>query len=233
MRLHLTTAFVLVVGFVSLPAIAAMEDDPVIYALDIDLLEIRDDFDSQAWELQAWAGRDINKVLLRAEGETEESATEEFETQVLWNRAVARFWDLQLGWRRDWALNEERDWFTAGLTGLAPGFIELEMTGFISEEGAASIRVKASYEIVLTQKLKLEPKIEMNWFSEADPVNGIGRGIESTEAGLRLAYAVRRNIKPYIGIHWEHLSGSTARFASEEGESDSELAAVLGLKWSF
>ncbi len=233
MRTHLLIAIALLHGFVSLSAVAAMEDDPVIYALDIDILEIRDDVDNQAWEIDAWAGRDINKVLLKTEGETEDNETEEFETQALWNRAVARFWDLQLGWRRDWALTEERDWFAAGLTGLAPGFIDLEITGFISEEGSASIRVKAEYEIVLTQKLKLKPKIEMNWFSEEDPVNGIGRGIASTEAGLRLAYAVRRNLQPYIGIHWEHLSGSTARFAIDEGESDGELAAVLGLKWSF
>ena len=52
-------------------------------------------------DAQAWIGQDLNKFWLKLEGEYLDGKTTEAEVQALYSRAVAPYWDLQLGWRHD------------------------------------------------------------------------------------------------------------------------------------
>ena len=54
-------------------------------------------------------------------------------------------------------------------------------------------------------------------------------GLSNVEVGLRLRYEIRREIAPYVGLHWERKFGRTAEFAREDGIDASELAIVVGL----
>ena len=85
----------------SAPATAMMKDDPLLTSVKFELLEWRED-DELVWDAEAWVGRDRDKLLLRTEGEWTSDATEEFETQLLYDRAITPFWNLQAGWRGDW-----------------------------------------------------------------------------------------------------------------------------------
>ena len=216
---------------------ASMEDDPVVYLLDVEELEWREASDGNviSWDMQAWVGKDRDKLLLKSEGERNSYSTEEFELQAFYNRSISPFWDLQLGWRHDWQPVIQRDWLAAGIAGTLPGLIETEITFYYGESGRTAVRLKFDYHILLTQRLSLTPALEMNIYGDDDIANGVASGLATTEIGMRLHYAVRPALKPYVGLNWHKLSGTTADLAEAEaeGESDGDVQVLAGLTWWF
>ncbi|MEC9376260.1 MAG: copper resistance protein B [Pseudomonadota bacterium] len=214
---------------------AAMDDDPIIFSIKVDEFEWLDKSDGNAfeWGLEAWVGKDRDKLWLKSEGERMDDETEEFDIQLLYNRAIATFWDLQIGLRHNFQDAVERDWLVLGFAGEAPGFIHTEASVFLGEGGIIAFHFESSYELFFTQRLSLHPKLEVDWYNEDDFQNRIGAGLASVELGLRLNYAIRRNLMPYIGINWSILSGATANIANLDGLDDSDLQGLVGISWSF
>ena len=218
------------------PAVyAGGNDNPLLLMVNFEEFEWRDtaDGDALAWRGEIWLGKDRDKALLKTRGETTNNATEEFELQLVYSRAVSRYWDLQLGWRGDFQPVEQRDWFAFGVQGLAPGFIETELTAFVGESGRTSARARGAYEMLLTNRLVLEPELELNWYGKDDIVNGVGSGVSNLEAGLRLRYLIRRELSPYIGLSWEKAFGDTRRYIEAEGGKSSDLQVLAGLRFWF
>src|SRR5262249_5015533 len=87
-----------------------------------------------------------------------------------------------------------------GIQGLAPYFFDLELTGFVSGQGHLAAKLEASYDLLLTQRLILQPQIEVNLYSEADPARLTGAGFSDIDTGLRLRYEFSRKFAPYIGV---------------------------------
>jgi copper resistance protein B len=214
---------------------AGGNDDPLLYKVKFDEFEWQDQSgdDALAWRGEAWLGKDQDKIFLKTRGEKTSDATEEFELQLLYDRAISPFWDLQLGWRGDFQPAEQRDWFAFGVEGLAPGFIESELTAFAGSSGRTSVRARFAYEILLTQRLVLEPEFELDWYGKDDPANALGSGLSSVEAGLRLRYAVRREFAPYIGVNWTGVHGDTRRYVRADGGQSSDFQLLAGLRFWF
>ena len=215
----------------TVPVFAMGEDDPLLFSLNVEELEWREDEDL-VWDIKAWAGKDRDKLLFKSEGERPDSTTEEFETQLLWDRAVTPYWNLQTGWRGDWQPESRRSWFALGVAGNAPGFIETELTAFLAD-GRSSVRLKAKYKMLLTQKIALIPKLETNWYSDSDEVNERGDGFTDLELTLRLGYKINPQLMPYVGVSYTALFGDTGDFAEEEGERDRSLQVLAGLSFWF
>ena len=76
-------------------------DEQNFASLLVDRLEaVRNDDDTTAaYDLQAWYGRDYDRVVLKAEGDISNGKLEEADTELLWGHAIATFWDTQLGLR--------------------------------------------------------------------------------------------------------------------------------------
>jgi len=110
---------------------------------------------------------------------------------------------------------------------------ETEATAFIGEGGQAAARLEGDYDILLTNRLILQPTAELNFYSKNDPQRGIGSGLSNTEAGLRLRYEIRREFAPYIGVTWNRTYGKTADYAKDDGEDRSEARLVLGVRLWF
>ena len=238
MNVQRLKALFIVLGIVltGVPAVyAGGNDNPLLLMVNFEEFEWRDtaDGDALAWRGEIWLGKDRDKALLKTRGETTNNATEEFELQLVYSRAVSRYWDLQLGWRGDFQPVEQRDWFAFGVQGLAPGFIETELTAFVGESGRTSARARGAYEMLLTNRLVLEPELELNWYGKDDVVNGVGSGVSNLEAGLRLRYLIRRELSPYIGLSWEKAFGDTRRYIEAEGGKSSDLQVLAGLRFWF
>jgi copper resistance protein B len=75
--------------------------------------------------------------------------------------------------------------------------------------------------------------LELNFAAQEIPELGIGSGVGSIEAGLRLRYEIRREIAPYVGIAWERNLGDTSDFARAAGEDRSSWQAVVGVRAWF
>ena len=212
-----------------------MDDDPLLTMLVVEQLEIREtDGDNPlVWDAEGWLGKDLHKLWIKTDGEYVDERVEEMELQLLYSRAVAPYWDLQLGWRRDIRPTPERDWIAFGLKGLAPYFFDIDASLFVGESGRTAARLKAEYEVMLTQRLILAPEVELNLHGKDDSDTETGSGLSDIEAGLRLRYEVRREFAPYIGLNWTRLYGNTADFAREEGEDVDDLQMVLGVRFWF
>jgi copper resistance protein B len=117
--------------------------------------------------------------------------------------------------------------------GLAPQWFEVEVTGYIGRSGRTHARVEAEYELLLTNRLVLQPLVEAELYGRRDPARGLGAGLSSVDAGLRLRYEVRRELAPYVGIIWHRATFETADFAREVGGEVGRMRFAIGLRAWF
>ncbi len=226
------------VAVLALPVIEARADDMdhLYSAVLIEQFEYRsgEGQDTFAWDAQAWLGTDDNKAWFKTEGEKPfDDALEEAETQLLYSRRISDFFDVQVGGRYDFRPEPERAYGVVGLQGLAPMFVEIDASAFLSDEGDLSARFKAEYDLLITQKLVLQPLLEVNLAADEVEELGIGQGINDVELGLRLRYEIAREFAPYVGVEWHRLLGQTADFALSDGHDDETLSFVAGVRMWF
>ncbi len=215
-------------------ALASGEDDPLLTKIMFEQIEndLKED-DTSSWDAQAWIGYDFHKMWFKTEGEYQDSDNREFELQALYSRAIAPYWDIQLGIRENHSSSKSRQWGVIGFQGLAPYYFDIDASLFIGNGGRAGIRLSAEYEMLLTQRLILTPEFEVNFHSDNDVDMGVGSGLSELGAGLRLRYEIIREFAPYIGVDWTKKYGNTADYAREEGEEVSESRFVVGFSAWF
>jgi copper resistance protein B len=185
------------------------------------------------WDGQGWIGTDYDKLWIKSEGIFSNGTLTDGQQQFLYDRAVTTYFDLQSGLRSDLDSRPVRNWAALGIQGLAPYFFDLELTGYISSEGHLAAKLAASYDLLLTQRLILQPQLELNLYSKADPARLVGAGFSDIDTGLRLRYEINRNFAPYLGIVYEGKFGQTANFARQAGESTGDFRLVLGARVWF
>jgi len=212
-----------------------MADNASMGMLLIDQLEAfhASDANGQTWEAEAWYGNDVNKLWLRTEGERSDGKLEDADLEAFWNRNIATFWSTQLGVRHDFGEGPSRTWAAFGVQGLSPYWFELEATVYVGQSGRTAARLRAEYELLLTQRLILQPEAEINLYGKDDPARRIGSGLSDVEAGLRLRYEVNRQFAPYIGVNLIRRVGSTADFAREDSQPVFDRQIVAGVRLWF
>ena len=152
---------------------------------------------------------------------------------ILYARAITTYFDLQAGLRSDIDSRPTRNWAAFGIQGLAPYFFDLEPTGYVSGQGHLAAKLEASYDLLLTQRLILQPQIELNLYSKADPARLVGAGFSDIDTGLRLRYEFDRKFAPYIGVVYQGKFGQTANFARQAGESTGGFRFAFGVRVWF
>ena len=189
--------------------------------------------DGYLWDAQGWYGGDINRFVLKTEGEGKlGGALEDAEIQALYSRAIGPFIDLQAGVRFD-PEPDSRTHLVVGIEGLAPYMFHVDGALFLSGRGDLTARIKAEYDQKITQRLILQPRIEAEFAAQNIPEREIGAGITKVEPGLRLRYEIAPEFAPYIGIEYEAKTGETADIARANGEDPAGLRAVIGLRAWF
>jgi copper resistance protein B len=186
------------------------------------------------WDGQGWVGTDYDKLWIKSEGTLQSNGTvDDGQQQFLYSRAVTTYFDLQGGLRSDIDSRPTRNWGAFGIEGLAPYFFDLEVTSFVSGEGHLAAKLEASYDLLLTHRLILQPQIEFNIYSRADPARLVGAGFSDIDTGLRLRYELSREFAPYLGVIYEGKFGQTANFARQAGESTGDVRFVFGIRTWF
>lgn len=204
------------------------------YAL-IDRLETwsADKGNGVEWEGQAWIGTDLNRLWLRSEGERIDGRTESANLEVLYGRSVATWWDVVAGVRHDFKPGGSQDFAAIGVMGLAPYKFEVAATAYLGQSGQTAARFEVEYETLLTNRLILQPLVEVNLYGKDDPRRGIGSGLSTVEAGLRLRYEFTRQFAPYIGVVRERAFGGTADLRRGDNEDIDDTRFVAGLRIWF
>ncbi|WP_426236500.1 copper resistance protein B [Pseudomonas sp. TWP3-2] len=192
-----------------------------------------DDGSALNWEAQGWIGGDVDRLWLRSEGERTNGKTEEAEVQALWGHSISPWWDLVGGVRQDFKPGDPQTWAAFGIQGLALYNFEAQATAYLGEGGQTAARLEGDYDILLTNKLILQPTAEFNFYGKNDPQRGVGSGLSESEIGLRLRYEICPQFAPYVGVTWNRAYGKTADYARDEGEDNNEARLVLGVRVWF
>ena len=189
--------------------------------------------DGYRWEGQAWFGGDIDRFVLKTEGEgTRGRGVESAELQALYSRAVGVYTDLQAGVRQDFE-PRGRTYATVGFETLLPYWFKVEGAAFLSTKGELLGRLEGSYDLRLTNRLILQPRAELNFAAQDTAATRTGSGLSNAELGLRLRYEIRREFAPYVGVSWDRKVGGTADYARALGEGVVNKSVVFGVRSFF
>lgn len=193
------------------------------------------------WAASAWIGEDRNKLRLANTGIVgdnghidNEGGTRGIDSRFFYSRLISDFWDAKAGVQ--FTVFDEgvtRSGFLAGVEGLAPFGIHVDLVAGVSQTGVVSARLEASYDALLSQKLIATPYLEAMVASKDDPAIQLGSGLARFELGLRLRYEITKEVAPYIGVAFEQFTGNTANFVAATGEPTSLVRALVGLKVWF
>jgi len=212
-----------------------LADEQNFGSLLVDRLERVDtrDGNATAYDAQAWFGRDYDRLVVKAEGDYGQGKMQEARTELLWGHAIATFWDTQLGARYDSGVGPDRSWLALGVQGLAPYWFNVEATAYVGDAGRTALRLEVEYELLLTQRLILQPRLDLNAYGKSDEALGIGSGLSDGAAGLRLRYEFTRQFAPYVGVERAGKFGKTADLARIAGEKTDETRWVAGVRFWF
>jgi copper resistance protein B len=203
----------------------------------IDRLEIavQGGRDGYAWEgVQFRYGGDRNRLWLKSEGEgTFGEGIERAEVQALWSRAIAPYFDVQAGIRYDIRPRPDRAHLVLGIQGLAPYWFEVDAALFLSQKGDLTARAEVEYDQRITQRLILQPRAELDFSLQDVPELGLGSGVTSGEAGLRLRYEFVPEFAPYVGVAYARAFGDTAAFRRVAGADAGGWRFVMGVRAWF
>lgn len=213
----------------------AVHDKAVHYFVLVDQLELRDadDGNALAWEASSWIGNDLDRLWLRTDGEAPDLHVESASLEVLYGRAIATWWDAVAGLRHDFGDGPSRTFAALGVMGVAPGKFEVEGTAYVGQSGQTAAEVEVEYDTLLTNRLILQWTAGAELHGKDDVERGIGSGLSTVEAGLRLRYEFTRRFAPYIGLAWERAHGDTAAFRRTAGHDDETTAFVVGVRTWF
>ena len=220
----------------TLPALssAGAKDDPLLSMVIIDQLAwVENEDDTYVFEGEAWVGYDLNKLWFKADVERHRGSTEEVEVQALYSKAIAPYWDLQMGIRKDIIPDPDQHWAAIGFKGLAPYFFEVDSALFIGETGQVNLRFSAEYEVMLTQQWVLSPEIEANFFSKNDKERALGSGLSDTEVSLQLRYEITPKFAPFIAVSRSNHYGNTADYIRLENEAVNSTEYKIGFRAWF
>lgn len=188
------------------------------------------------WDMLGWYGGDVNRLWVRSEGDYAPSSKGERnpDLQVLYGRLIAPFFDATIGLRQQWmridGQTRQRTFAVIGLQGLAPYRFEFEPSLFISQNGDVSARVTATYDVLFTQRLVLQPRIEVNAAGRSVERFGVGSGMNDLDLGLRLRYEIVREFAPYIGVTYTRTYGRAAEMRRAEDAPVSQWKLVAGVR---
>lgn len=205
-------------------------DDPLLWMMKFHQLEWveTDEGNAFAGEFSAWLGKDYEKLRVQGEFETHDGVLEESELHAFYSWAISPYWDADVGFRVDHP--SQRKWLAVGVEGLAPYFLESQVTLYAGSNRQLGAKYHVEAEIQVNNSLVFMPDLEVEAYRKSEPARGISAGINDVHLGLRLGWQVRRDVVPYIGITWQHHFG---RADAQHGDEAAGRALVAGVHLWF
>jgi copper resistance protein B len=189
--------------------------------------------DALSWDTKGWVGQDRNRLWFRTEGDRADGRTEQAQVNLLYGRAIARWWDVTAGVRLDTLPDTPRSALALGVQGLAPYWFEVEASAYIEPSGRTHVRIETEYDLLITNRLVLQPLVEFEVYGRADRERLIGTGLSTGELALRLRYEFRREFAPYVGVVWTRKFFGTADQARAAGQDVAGTRLAVGLRTWF
>jgi copper resistance protein B len=211
----------------------------------VDVLEYRprtrggESMSDYRWDIEGWYGGDYNRVWFKSEGQQDTAFKADYDVdfQLLYGRFLKKYYDFQIGPRVETqsfrGRNVTRGLGVIGIQGLVPYNYEFESALFIDQNGAVSARVSFTKDLLLTQRLIAQFRLETNAAIQRVEEFTTGSGLNNLEFGFRLRYEIRREFAPYVGISLDRSFGETATLVRLDGGDPSQVRFVAGVRMWF
>jgi copper resistance protein B len=213
----------------------AVHDSALRYFVLFDQLEWQSGNDASGLNVDArgWMGGDRNRLWFRSEGSGDHGRLDDAQAHLLFGRQFSRWWDVVAGIRQDLRPGSPQTWAAFGVQGLAPYRFDIEATAYVGASGRTHARFEVEYELLVSNRLVLQPLVEAEVVGKSDPTRSIGAGLSTTDAGFRLRYEIKRELAPYVGVTWSRKWGTTGDLAEAAGEDRGGARLVTGVRLWF
>lgn len=192
---------------------------------------LHDGANGYALEAGFSTGGDLNRAMVRTRLHGTFGGDADAALEGGWRHALDPWFNLLAGVRHDVGPGPgpDRTHAMVAINGLAPYLFEVEGAFYLSTRGELTARFEADIDQRLTQKLIVQPAIELALSAQDMPDIHTGAGLTSADAGLRLRYEFVPEFAPYIGVMHQRLFGGTARYARSRGDETAGWRLLLGL----
>ncbi|WP_216935805.1 MULTISPECIES: copper resistance protein B [unclassified Acinetobacter] len=186
-------------------------------------------------------GTDENKLFLKLQADKYESSQTEYDAKVLYSRNIADFWDVQTGLRyrqenlADPATQQQNERFDVvfGLHGLAPYFFETDAFLYVGENNFVGLTLETERDLLLTQKLIMQPFIELDLILKDQARNAKKTGLRHATLGLKTRYEVSKKFMPYLEVAYEYNKGNQKTAWQQGADSEQSWIYAAGFKMMF
>ncbi|AQS89413.1 copper resistance protein B [Neoasaia chiangmaiensis] len=185
------------------------------------------------WDGEAWYGGDYNRLWLKSEGTLNHGRLSDGDQELLYSRAISTYFNLQGGVRADLDDGPTRTWGAFGIQGLSLYNFEVQATGYVSDRGRFATRLEGSYDILITNRLILQPQAEINFYTRADPSRQVGAGISDIDTGLRLRYEFSRKFAPYVAVTYAGSLAQARHIVRAQGQATGTTRFTFGIRTWF
>jgi copper resistance protein B len=128
--------------------------------------------------------------------------------------------------------SQSLNYLTIGLEGLAPYLFETNAKIFISEKGNYSARLRQEVDILITQKLIMQPYFEAEFFAQDVERIKVRSGLAEIEAGILTRYEITRKFAPYFALRYHAKTFGTAHM-NNDNERINDVIMSVGIRIRF
>jgi copper resistance protein B len=197
----------------------------------VDKLEYRTKNKDLKFHIYSFYGGDYHKLWVDVEGERGLKNSEWLleRADLLFVKAISSSWDLRAGVGYASSNEGGRSKLVLGVNGPAPYGFDVEANLNLTNKGELYGKLGAEYNLLLTQRLILQPSFDVLASTKKIEPLEVGSGLSKTELALKLRYEIKREFAPYVGVSWERYFGQTKEMV---GERDL-INFLVGLKTWF
>lgn len=193
-------------------------------------------------EFETRIGTDENKVFIKVHADKEESHDSHYDAKILYSRMISDFWDAQIGARyrnEKVKLNdhrkdtEEHVDTVIGVHGMAPYFFETDAYLYAGGNSYAGFSLETERDFLITQKLILQPYLELDVIFRDDSKYAKKTGLSSATAGIETRYEISKKVMPYINIAYEYSKGNDQTAWQKLSGTEKDWLYGAGLRFKF
>jgi len=132
---------------------------------------------------------------------------------------------IPLGGRQDGVIKRRRTLIKRDLAK-----VEVDTSLALSEDGDLWFEGEGEYDLRVTQRLVLQPRLEFSLFAQDIPERLVGAGLGPIDVDLRLRYEFTRRFAPYLGLRYHVTVGETADLVEAAGGETEQCIFLSGLR---
>jgi copper resistance protein B len=216
---------------------AAAQDDTQQWTLSggFDLIELRagKGDDVFLWDGTFSLGNATDQLMLVTQGGGAlGNQVDEVQARLFYGHSTGNT-TLLVGIRKDVTPHPRDIHAIIGVQGNVGTRLSWESYAFLSDKGRLTGEAQIVYQLPITDRLYLEPRIGAGWSANSVAAEAVRSGFTEGEGTLRLRYRLTPKLNIYTALVHERLLGGTRRLAREQGETRQSTMAVIGFGFSL